>query len=458
MLPLVQEVGYVAPDEVFLRVANEPYICFLDSAGVNQTTGRYSYLAFDPFQIISVNYGDANPFAQLQQELTLYATQSVAGLPPFQGGAMGYFAYDLAHYFEKLPRAADDLALPLLFMGFYDCILSFDNHEKRAWIISHGFPELETETGYQRAQVRLRLMQEKFFNDKHLVMHNDWPKVEITGNFAKDEFLAAIAATIEYIYAGDIFQANIAQRFMAKMPDNMTDPEFYWQLRHKNLAPFSAFMKLDNFTLASASPERFLSVIDGHVEARPIKGTARRSADPELDKKYADKLLASTKDRAENVMIVDLLRNDLARCCDPDSIQVTQLCGLESYPVVHHLVSVITGKLNPQNTALDLLITAFPAGSITGAPKIRAMEIIHEIEPVARGIYCGNIGYLGFNGNMDTSVVIRTALIKDRQIYFHAGGGIVADSDVDAEYEESLLKAGSLAMVLQGEVSCDSGN
>jgi para-aminobenzoate synthetase component I len=258
-----------------------------------------------------------------------------------------------------------------------------------------------------------------------------------------------VARVVEYILAGDIFQANISQRFWGELPEGVDALALYRRLRRRNPAQFAALLDYGDITIASASPERFLSLDDGLVETRPIKGTRPRGDTPEEDARLAAELLGSEKDRAENVMIVDLLRNDLSRVCRDHSVLTPEICVLESYATVHHLVSTITGRLLPDSDAVDLLRATFPGGSITGAPKFRAMEIIAEIEPTRRGPYCGAIGWLGFDGSMDTSITIRTYCMKGRTVTFQAGGGITADSDPAAEYEETLAKARALVAALR---------
>ncbi len=273
--------------------------------------------------------------------------------------------------------------------------------------------------------------------------NHDGAAPEFRSGFTRDEYLLAVERVRQYILAGDIFQANLSQRFEAPWPDHPFD--FYRRLNAVNPAPFAAYFQGDGFAVASASPERFLSVdVAGKVETRPIKGTRRRGETPAEDRRLAEELLASEKDRAENVMIVDLLRNDLSKVCQPGSVEVPALCALQSHPTVHHLESIVTGRLEEGRTAADLLRAAFPGGSITGAPKVRAMEILAELEPVARGVYCGAIGWLSVTGAMDTSIAIRTVTLQDGQACFHAGGGIVADSDPALEYQETLDKAGGI--------------
>ena len=269
----------------------------------------------------------------------------------------------------------------------------------------------------------------------------------LTSNFSPDAYRAAVRCAIDYIHAGDVFQVNLAQRLL--FPARGDALSLYLRLRQCNPAPFAGWFDLGDAQIVSASPERFLSVRGGHVEARPIKGTRRRTAWAEADLFAGDDLLQSEKDRAENVMIVDLLRNDLSRVCDADSVKVTQLCGLETYQFVQHLVSAVEGKLAPDKTAVDLVRAAFPGGSITGAPKIRAMEIIAELEPTARGPYCGSLGYFGFDGSMDLSILIRTITAGQGWWQFPVGGGIVAQSSPEREYEETWHKAEGLLLALR---------
>ncbi len=269
----------------------------------------------------------------------------------------------------------------------------------------------------------------------------------VYSNFDHNGYCAAVRRAIEYIYAGDCFQVNLSQRLLH--PATLPPLELYRRLCERNPAPFAGYFDLGDFALVSASPERFLRVEDGRVETRPIKGTRPRGATPEEDQRQRDDLLRSAKDRAENVMIIDLLRNDLGRVCAYGSVQVEAVCRLESYRTVHHLVSEVVGRLRPGQGPIDLLRAAFPGGSVTGAPKVRAMQIIAELEPTVRGPYCGSLGYLGFNGSMDTNILIRTFMIGRGWMQFPVGGGIVADSTPQAEYEETLHKAEGLLRALK---------
>jgi para-aminobenzoate synthetase component 1 len=338
--------------------------------------------------------------------------------------------------------------------GLYDVIAAFDHAERRAYILSSGRPEAASAARQQRARARALWLHDRLARAPAAAPAPDW---RARGRFAPERPRAAVeravAEVIDYIRAGDIFQANLTQRMAAPVPEGLSDLELYLRLRAISPAPFAAFLKCGaGLSVMSASPERFLSLApDGRVETRPIKGTRPRGADPAADAALARALLASAKDRAENLMIVDLMRNDLGRVSRTGSVRVPVLCGLETFASVHHLVSVVESTLKPGLGPVDLLRACFPGGSITGAPKIRAMEIIHELEDAPRGVYCGAVAWIGFDGAMDSSIVIRTVTRAGSTLLAQAGGGIVADSDPAAEYEESLVKLAPLLRALSGE-------
>jgi para-aminobenzoate synthetase component I len=455
---LIEEVDYGDPLSIFARFAGLSGAIFLDSAIPGGAVGRYSFIAADPFLTLKARDGwiedgesrfAGDPFAALAERLARYRIESEPDLPPFQTGAAGYFAYDLAHHLERLPaHRIDDQPLPDLLLGFYDWNLAFDHEARRAYLMSSGHPAASAGERRSRAAARLAAARERLaepvalpVEDVRALPHPDVERAPYEGR---------VRRVIDYILAGDIYQANISQRFSATLPAGADPFAVYCALRRRNPAPFAAFIRHGDIAIVSASPERFLKLSGGHVETRPIKGTRPRGKTPAEDLALAQELSASEKDRAENLMIVDLLRNDLSRVCRDRTVDVPVLFGLESFATVHHLVSVVTGELMPGKTAIDLLRAAFPGGSITGAPKIRAMEIIAELEPTRRGPYCGSIGYIGFDGTMDTSIVIRTMAILGQQLTFQVGGGIVADSDPAAEYEESLTKARALIETLKG--------
>jgi para-aminobenzoate synthetase component 1 len=462
VVPLVEEIDYSDPVAAFAVFAEDPHAVFLDSALTGAPLARYSYIAPEPFLTLASKDGiidcdgrreEGDPFAVLRDSLAAYSLQPLPDLPPFQGGAVGYFGYELAQHLERLPLApADDMRFPDLALGFHDVVIAFDHNERRAWICSSGLPETSAPARRARAGARLRQIATRMRSAPPLAPpRRSRVEVDVRANFTRADYEAAVQRVIDYILVGDIFQANLSQRFSAELPADLTPFDLYRRLRTINPAPFAAFLKLDDVAIASASPERFLHVAEGRVETRPIKGTRPRGATPAEDRALAAALRASEKDRAENVMIVDLLRNDLSRVCRDGSVEVPALCALEGFATVYHLVSTITGELRTGMTSVDLLTACFPGGSITGAPKIRAMEIIAELEPTRRGPYCGAIGYIGFDGSMDTSIVIRTYAMKDGSVTFQAGGGIVADSQPSDEYEETLAKARALIDALSGD-------
>ena len=458
---LIEEVDYGDPLSIFARFAGLPGAIFLDSALASGAVGRYSFIAAEPFLTLRAREGwiedgkrrfAGDPFAALAERLARYAIESEPQLPPFQTGAAGYFAYDLARHLERLPaHRVDDQPLPDLLLGFYDWNMAFDHETRRAYVMSSGHPASSASERQSRAAARLaavrRRLAEPFALPSETI--SAMPRPDIARAVYEDR----VRRVIDYILAGDVYQANISQRFSATLPAGADPFALYCALRRRNPAPFAAFMRHGDIAIVSASPERFLKLRDGHVETRPIKGTRPRGKTAAEDMALAQELTRSEKDRAENLMIVDLLRNDLSRVCRDRSVEVPVLFGLESYATVHHLVSIVTGELTAGKTAIDLLRATFPGGSITGAPKIRAMEIIAELEPTRRGPYCGSIGYIGFDGSMDSSIVIRTMAILGQQLTFQVGGGIVADSDPAAEYEESLTKARALIDILSGPPS-----
>lgn len=456
--PLYKEFPYIEPSAVFAPHAEKFGAIFLDSALKHETLGRYSYIALDPFKIMESKNGkltnkqdSANPFLSLSKIIKKYYLPAHPELPPFQGGLAGFFSYELSQHLENIPLAnTDDMNFPDMMMGVYDCVAAFDHVEKKAYLFSSGFPEQTPVLQMARAQQRLDWFENQLTTTIKTTSGEYTPlkRSAIPSYFSRDDYTKAVQKCIDYILAGDIFEVNLSQRFTADLPENYSAIKLYERLRNLNPASFGAFINFTPTKIISASPERFLFSKNGHVETRPIKGTRPRSSNLNEDKKHAEELLTSAKDRAENIMIVDLMRNDLSRVCEPHSVVVPQLCGLESFATVHHLVSVVQGKLQKDLTAIDLLQAAFPGGSITGAPKIRAMEIIAELEPTQRGPYCGSIGYINWAGDMDTSITIRTILINGNKISYQVGGAIVADSNPAEEYEETLTKASALLMAL----------
>ena len=465
--PLIEEVfTSLSASEVFELIKDNPHSFFLDSGMDPQRLGRYSFMGSNPFLVMSskgseitfvhgdeqeVQYG--NPFDALGRLLEMYKLDRCSAPIPFLGGAVGYLSYDLCHFIERLPSTAiDDLKLPESYFAFYDTILAFDHLEGKVYLIASGFPELEEDQRLKRARLRLEGIKDLVYIVPSTPKSGFQPAPEngevlLESNFTSEEYIKAVDRVREYIAAGDVFQVNLSQRFEANLA--VSPYELYKRLRKANPAPFASYLNFNGVTIVSASPERFLKVQGGLVETRPIKGTRPRGKDPVEDECLARELVHSIKDQAENVMIVDLERNDLGRVCRYGSVKVTELAILETFPTVFHLTTTIIGRLRQDKSNIDLLKATFPGGSITGAPKVRAMEIIDELEPTKRNVYTGSIGYLGFNGDLDINIVIRTFLIKEGKAYFQVGGGIVYDSNAEAEYMETLDKAKALIQALK---------
>lgn len=449
MKPFVHELAGYDVLEAFAAVSSMPYSLLLDSADPNHPNSRYSFVVCHPIETIEsknskitvtnweqqTTFG-GDPFKVIQERMKCWIenTEHVHGLPPFQGGAAGFFGYDLGRSLETLPQTAlDNPAMPDMAIGIYDQVLAHDHIQNKTWLITHARNESEARL---KQKYILRLFSQPLKLQPHEQSDLHWEP-----NFEPTDYRDSIRRVISYIENGDAFQVNLAQRFDAALPQNFSPFAHYLKLREVNPAPFAAYMDIGPVKISSASPEQFLRVRDGHVETRPIKGTRPHVEDPSIDKLYRNALENSEKDKAENTMIVDLLRNDLSKVCKKKRIEVTELCKLETFASVHHLVSTVKGELKKDKDALDLMRACFPGGSVTGAPKIRAMEIIEELEPTRRGPYCGALGYVGFDGTMDSSILIRTLVYEPGKVSLQTGGGIVADSKPEEEYQETFDKA-----------------
>ncbi len=435
------------PLQVFSALSQRTGCVFLDSAQDHHPMSRYSYVMADPILSVTAKNGvikiddtivsEPDIFALLRRVLKdhNWKTDLPENLPPFTGGLAGYFGYDLGRQLERLPEiAADNPAQPDLVIGLYDKIFAFDHEQNKGWFITHGDTPENDFIDFLGHVAAAETLEE---NPQFAPL---W-----RANFSREDYEAQLEKLIAYICAGDIFQANLTQRFEAPVPQGFNPAAHYLKLRRVNAAPFAGYMDAGSVQLCSASPERFLTVSqNGDVETCPIKGTRPHGKNPVEDAAIRAELLASEKERSENTMIVDLLRNDISKSCTDESVDVTGLCELQTFASVHHLVSTIRGKLRPDKDALDLLKGCFPGGSITGAPKIRAMEIIEELERGRRGPYCGVMGTIGHDGAMDTNILIRTIIFEGGKMSFQVGGGIVADSIPSAEYQETLDKAASI--------------
>ncbi|MDB5084010.1 MAG: para-aminobenzoate synthase component [Bacilli bacterium] len=446
------------------------YRFLLESSSSAQTLcAEYSFLGAEPYRIVSgrqdqilvddmghICRSEGSALDRLTEFINAERVEHRADLPPFQTGAVGFFSYDLGRQFEVLPEAAvDDLEMPDLHFAFYNVVIAIHEQTQTITLLAAA-GEGEAELVLAKAarwltQIELAASA-KASQDDSLARPTlqSQQQEQLHSNFTREQYIQTVAKAIDYIYAGDIFQVNLSQRFQGCWRDSPV--ALYKEVRHINPAPFSAFLDCGVFSVVSSSPERFLSWGSDQgkckIETRPIKGTRPRGQTADENRRMREDLWASEKDQAELAMIVDLLRNDLGRICEYGSVRVPDRRRIEEYATVLHTVATIEGSLRPDCRLSDIIKATFPGGSITGAPKIRAMEIIEELEPVRRGIYCGSIGYLGLNGTADLNVAIRTFLVREQQVYFHAGGGIVADSDPDAEYEETLHKASGLMQSL----------
>lgn len=437
MARAVLDLSAADPLAAFAAIADDPLAVLLDSAVRGDCRSRFSYIAADPADMLVVE-GGCDPFPALARLLDRPRHPALPGLPPFQGGVAGWLSYDLGRHLERLPRPQAALpAFPDMVLGRFEAVAAFDHDQSKAWVI-----------GEPAAARRLH----RRLSAAPALPPLDWSAgTAWSADLDRAAYEARIAQVVGYIRAGDVFQANLAQRFTAPLPPNLSPFTLYRRMRARAPGPFSAFISGGECAVASVSPERFLTLAPtGCVETRPIKGTRRRGRDTAEDAALAAELAASAKDRAENLMILDLMRNDLSKVCRIGSVRAPQRMAVETFPAIHHLVSAVTGILRPEMEVVDLLRACFPPGSITGAPKVRAMEIISELETAPRGPYCGAYGWFGDDGAMDLAVAIRIAAIRDTMAVVHAGGGITSDSIAADEYDETMVKAGPILAALTG--------
>ena len=458
--PVAKTIPLASPESALAALASLPHPFLLHSA-LEAEGARWSFFGADPFAVYSgERYEEA---AAMWRRVARRFPADAEPVAPFTGGMVGYWAYDFGRRLERIPSIArDDLALPDFVLGFYDVVGAFDHVTRRATLFSTGLP-FEGRTARERARSRLDDFAHWITDDlgAPAATPRPGPGAAAVSTFAPDDYRRAVEQVKDSIRRGDIFQANLSQRWTVELPAGVRgathggfgSPAGFARaldaaLARRSPAPFGGFFDAGDHALASASPERFLDLRGRNVTTRPIKGTRPRGWCPAEDQQLRDELSASEKDRAENVMIVDVLRNDLGRVCEPGSVEAAALCELETFAQVHHLTSTVKGVLRAGLDALDLLHAAFPGGSITGAPKIRAMQILDELEPVRRHIYTGSMGYVDWRGDADWNIAIRTALVTPRAVHFAAGGGITADSDPDAEYHETLHKAEGMRVAL----------
>ncbi len=474
------------PHLLFKELKNSPYSFFLDSVTGRESQGRFSFLGCEPFLVfkskrdaVTLEWNDgrmeslrSNPFLVLKDLFQRFAVLPIpdwkGGIPLLAGG-VGYFGYDMKDFIEKLPdNLEDDLSIPDCAIGFYDTVLVFDHLKAKSYLAGVEFEGIKTD-----AKERLKMALSARHCEEGGARRSPSTKAqgfvlsgvegrsnlkptevatELKSNFSKADYMRTVEKAKEYIKRGDIYQVNLSQRFETDLEG---DPYgLYLRLREASPASFASYLNFEDVIIISSSPERFLMKKGSYIETRPIKGTSPRSKDPLADEFNEISLKESYKDRAEHIMIVDLERNDLGRICKYGSVKPTEFIVLEKYSTVFHLVSTVSGRLKEGTGPVDCLTAAFPGGSITGAPKVRSMEVIEALEPVKRGLYTGAIGYISFDGNMDTSIVIRTIVVKGKKLYFSVGGGIVYDSDPEKEYYETLDKAEGIIRALQ---ACNTG-
>jgi anthranilate synthase component 1 len=464
------------PVSAYCKAARGPYSFLLESVAGGERIARYSFIGLDPYLVLthrgetatlrhvspngetrSEEIASRDPLDIIQAELGQYylvppAEKQFDELPLFHGGAVGYLAYEAVARFERLPvPEKDSLNLPLAIFCFTETVLVFDHLKHRVRVITHlhlDAPDLEAE--YQRCSAILADVQQRLHQDLHFPAEPEprehQAESKVTSNRTKAEFEAMVETAKEYIRAGDIFQVVLSQRL--SRPVHTAPFTIYRALRAINPSPYMFFLDLEEFHIIGASPELLVRVEDGEVTIHPIAGSRGRGTTPAEDERLAEELRNDPKERAEHVMLLDLGRNDVGRVSQPGTVQVTDCMEIERYSHIMHLVSNVTGQLRPEVSSYDALRSGFPAGTVSGAPKIRAMEIISELESEQRGVYAGAVGYFSHSGNLDTAIALRTMVVKDGQAYVQAGGGIVADSVPAAEYQESMNKAGALLRAL----------
>ena len=442
--------------EAFARLWHLSGCLWLDSATIGpereaETIGRFSFLTADPLRVLKASVGECSPWPTLQRWVESLPDCYDPSLPPFQGGIAGLIGYESASWLEPVGLArTNDLPTSAMVLGVYDWTLAKDHQNGKAWLIcqqmDNDYWQTDCDPERRADQIQALLSGEPTeqrldppaskttIQDQYSTEHDG-----VTSNFSGKGFRARVAEIVRRICDGDSFQVNIAQRLLCKA--SCDSRELYLRLRDQNPAPFGGYFGGDDFQVLSSSPEGFLTVRDRIVQTRPIKGTIHRTGDPAQDEQLAQQLSDSEKDRAENIMIVDLLRNDLSRVCEDNSVVVQQLCEVESYQYVQHLVSVVEGKLREDQSIVDLLMACFPGGSITGAPKIEAMRTIADLEPNQRGPYCGTLGYIGCGGQADFNILIRTITAAHGHWQIPVGGGITAKSNPAAEEAETWNKA-----------------
>ncbi len=447
------------PVSAYLKVARPPYSFLFESVEGGERIGRFSFIGTEPYRVCSTGpgtvLGSIDPLLPVEQELDKYTVVPVDGLPRLDGGAVGYLSYDVVHYFEpRVPKPeSNPVGVPESLFMFIDSMLIFDHLQHNIKVVSHVLDDGNIEESYRKATDKIDLLVDRLSKslDTDIGRTKEQDKRCLPGdyesNFTKNSYMSMVEKVKEYIYAGDVIQAVPSQRLTR--PTSAPPFEIYRTLRTVNPSPYMYYLNLDGFQIVGASPEMLLQVEDGRIATHPIAGTRRRGKDLAEDRSLEEELVNNEKERAEHIMLVDLARNDVGRVSQTGSVNVPRLMGVDRYSHVMHLVSRVEGLLRPDYTPFDAMRACFPAGTLSGAPKIRAMEIISEVEGEQRGPYSGAVGYFSYAGNTDTALTIRTLVYKDGVAYIQAGGGIVSDSKPEAEYEETLHKAGALLRAIE---------
>ncbi len=442
LIPVYTEIvaDLETPVSAYLKIETEDSF-LLESVENGENIARYSFIGSEPFLKFT---GKKDPFRELQKIMKKFKPVTYEGVPPFHGGAVGYFSYDSIRCIEAIPdKNPDELKLPLAQFLLTDTLLAFDHVKHRIIVLSNARVGRDPKKAYRDAKKKItaliKKLQEPLSRQNLIDLEQQAPVEGISSNFSREEFEHVVDKAKEYIRAGDIFQVVPSQRFSKKFKGDAF--EIYRRLRCVNPSPYMFYLKFGKTTVIGSSPEILVRLENRTATVRPIAGTRPRGKTNDADQKLAAELLSDQKERAEHIMLVDLGRNDLGRVCRPGSVKPTEQMIIERYSHVMHIVSNVEGELQKDKDAFDLLRATFPAGTVSGAPKVRAMEIIDELENTRRGMYAGSVGYFDFSGNMDTCIAIRTIVVKDGQAHVQAGAGIVADSDPSKEYEESVNKA-----------------
>ena len=456
LIPIYRSINadLETPVSAYLKVAKPPYSFLLESVTGGESIGRYSFIGTEPYRVLKTGageeFGEVDPLTLVEEEMESHKLIHVPGLPRFHGGGVGYLAYDTIHYFEpRVPTMPEDpQGLPESVFMFSDTLLIFDHVRHDIKIVSHIRLNGDVDTEYSKAISKIDELAERLAKPLELPKEltqqpeRDVTSSEVQSNFTQERYHQAVEKCVEYIYAGDVIQVVNSQRYSRKTAVHPF--QIYRALRSVNPSPYMYYLNLDNFQIVGAAIETVAQVQDGIVATHPIAGTRPRGQTPEEEQALAEELRNSEKQQAEHIMLVDLGRNDIGKVSVPGTVSVTRLMEIERFSHVMHLVSHVEGELKPDLTVYDALRSCFPAGTVSGAPKIRAMEIIAEVEGEKRGPYGGAVGYFSFSGNMDTALVLRTGIYKDGVMYIQAGGGVVADSIAEDEYMETKHKSGAL--------------